>query len=64
MPGERHASFSANWIKREEWAENNYYKLPIKSQNADLITVNAFWNDYAQSDVQQPFLSQNFAYVP
>ena len=31
----------------KEWAENNYYKLRITEQNADLITVNAFWRDYA-----------------
>ncbi|QTA85345.1 hypothetical protein [Desulfonema magnum] len=49
--------------KTEEWVENNYYKLPIESQNADLITVNAFWNDYAQSDIQEPFLSKNIAYA-
>jgi hypothetical protein len=49
--------------KTEEWAENNYYKLPIESQNAQLITVNAFWNDYAQSDPRQPFLSENFIYA-
>ncbi len=34
--------------KTMEWAENNYYKLPIEAQNADLITVNAFWRDYAK----------------
>ncbi|MFN7563608.1 MAG: hypothetical protein ACK5TH_17640, partial [Prosthecobacter sp.] len=31
----------------KEWAENNYYKLRITEQNAELITVNAFWRDYA-----------------
>lgn len=31
----------------KEWAENNYYKLRITEQNADLVTVNAFWRDYA-----------------
>ena len=30
-----------------EWAENNYYRLPIEQQNAGLVTVNAFWRDYA-----------------
>lgn len=47
--------------KTEEWAENNYYKLPIEAQNAKLVTVNAFWKDYAESDPKQPFLSKNFA---
>ena len=31
----------------KEWAENNYYKLRIAEQNAELVTVNAFWRDYA-----------------
>lgn len=31
----------------KEWAENNYYKLRITEQDADLVTVNAFWRDYA-----------------
>ena len=47
--------------KTQEWAENNYYHLPIKQQNADLVTVNAFWNDYAQHDGKGPFFSRNLA---
>ena len=39
--------------KTQEWAENNYYHLPIDQQNADLVTVNAFWRDYAQFDPGQ-----------
>jgi len=31
----------------KEWAENNYYKLSIQEQNANLIKANAFWRDYA-----------------
>ncbi|WP_397384757.1 autotransporter-associated beta strand repeat-containing protein, partial [Prosthecobacter sp.] len=31
----------------KEWVENNYYKLRITDQTADLVTVNAFWRDYA-----------------
>ncbi|MDB6007511.1 MAG: hypothetical protein JWR15_4498 [Prosthecobacter sp.] len=31
----------------KEWAENNYYKLRITEQNGELVTVNAFWRDYA-----------------
>lgn len=45
----------------KEWAENDYYQLPISEQNEGLITVNAFWNDYAQRDPAQPFLSRHFA---
>ncbi|MEI6235857.1 MAG: hypothetical protein WCT04_22610 [Planctomycetota bacterium] len=33
--------------KTEEWVENNYHHLPIENQNAALVTVNAFWKDYA-----------------
>lgn len=47
--------------KTMEWAENNYYHLPISQQNADLITVNAFWRDWVQHDPAQPFLSRNLA---
>ena len=44
----------------KEWAENNYYQLPIAQQLAGLVTVNAFWADYAAHDGQTPFLSQHF----
>ena len=51
--------------KTMEWAENNYYHLPIESQNASLITVNAFWRDYARHDAgadgKKAFISKNFA---
>ena len=40
-----------------EWAENNYYHLPIEEQVAELIPVNAFWRDYARHDGEAPFLS-------
>ncbi len=44
----------------KEWAENNYYQLPIAQQLAGLVTVNAFWADFAAHDGQTPFLSKNF----
>ncbi len=47
--------------KTKEWVENNYYKLAIQQQNADLVTANAFWNDYAQHDSRQPFYSTHLA---
>jgi hypothetical protein len=47
--------------KTQEWVENNYYHLPIAEQNANLVTVNAFWRDYAQHDPAQPFYSTNLA---
>lgn len=47
--------------KTEEWAENHYYHLPLQHQVGSLITVNAFWRDYAQHDHTSPFLSTNLA---
>ncbi|MFO0820621.1 MAG: hypothetical protein U1A77_21920 [Pirellulales bacterium] len=44
-----------------EWAEENYYHLPIAEQNSGLVAVNAFWLDFAQRNPTQPFLSRNFA---
>tara|TARA_B100001115_G_scaffold116746_1_gene86853 strand:- start:1781 stop:8269 length:6489 start_codon:yes stop_codon:yes gene_type:complete len=46
----------------EEWAENNYYRLPLDRQKADLIKVNPFWNDFAAHPNGKPFLSGNFIY--
>ncbi len=43
--------------KTEEWVENNYYRLPIEKQVADLVTVNGFWRDYAAHSGDAPFLS-------
>ena len=43
-----------------EWAENNYYNLPIRSQVADLVTVGPFWHDYAKH-ADGPFLSRHLA---
>jgi len=45
----------------QEWAENNYYKVPIGLQIAQLVNVNAFWQDFAQHDLDEPFYSPNFA---
>lgn len=42
-----------------EWAENNYYRLRIVQQNADLIPINTFWRDYAAWDGKAPFLSEH-----
>ena len=47
--------------KTQEWVENNYYQLPIEKQNAELVTVNAFWADYAAHTDDTPFLSANLA---
>lgn len=47
--------------KTMEWAENNYYKLPIEAQNAELVQVNAFWKDFAMHDGGSPFRSTHLA---
>ncbi len=47
--------------KTEELAENNYFKLPIEQQLASLVTVNAFWKDFAANANKGPFLSGNLA---
>ncbi len=44
----------------QEWVENNYYKLPIQQQVADLITINRFWRDYAAHAPNESFLSPYF----
>jgi hypothetical protein len=49
--------------KTEEWAENNYYHLPIEAQTADLIRVNPFWADLAASDPGRPFLSPHLTHA-
>ncbi|MBM3981598.1 MAG: hypothetical protein FJ304_15235 [Planctomycetes bacterium] len=41
-----------------EWAENNYYKLLITDQIADLVKVNRFWADYAAHDGKGAYLSR------
>jgi len=48
----------------KEWAENNYYHLPIEQQNAQLIPVNAFWRDFGAwmaEGAKGQFLSTSFA---
>ena len=47
--------------KTMEWAENQYHHLTIDQQHAELITVNAFWKDFAQHPPATPFLSRNLA---
>jgi hypothetical protein len=45
----------------QELAENNYYKLPIQEQLANLVGVSDLWVDYATRDGNSPFLSRNLA---
>ncbi len=44
-----------------EWAENNYYHQRIAEQDADLVTINAFWRDFARHPAGTPFVSRQFA---
>ena len=46
-----------------EWAENNYYHVPIDQQNGRLVGINAFWADYATHDSDFDFYSTNFAHA-
>lgn len=44
----------------KEWAENNYYHVPIEQQVASLVGVNEFWRDYAAWDGKGAFVSAKF----
>lgn len=61
-PGRQAATrrFFQKLDQTKEWAENNYYHLPIEQQTADLVPASAFWADYAEHDGKAPFLSPHF----
>lgn len=42
-----------------EWAETNYYRLPIGSQTHDLITESRFWLDYVRHEKGKAFGSRH-----
>ncbi|MSR32282.1 MAG: hypothetical protein EXR99_12325 [Gemmataceae bacterium] len=44
-----------------EWAENNYYHLPIQAQVGELVGVSTFWLDYASHDGKTPFISRHIS---
>lgn len=44
----------------KEWAENNYYEIPIQQQIAELVSVNGFWKDFANWDGNGNFYSREF----
>ena len=46
-----------------EWAENNYYHLPIEQQNDQLIRINPFWIDFARHRGESGFNSSHFAHA-
>ncbi|MBN2494006.1 MAG: hypothetical protein JXR96_05395 [Deltaproteobacteria bacterium] len=43
--------------KTQEWAENHYHHLTLEQQGPELVTINAFWRDFARHDGSRPFLS-------
>lgn len=43
----------------KEWAENNYYQLPLNQQNSQLVQVNRFWLDLARHGTGPGFGSGN-----
>jgi hypothetical protein len=45
----------------QEWAENNWYKVPLDRQGPELITINRFWRDWAKHDGKGPFVSVHLA---
>lgn len=47
--------------KTKEWAENNYYRLPIEDQGESLVQVDGFWNDFAAHEGDGPFISSHVA---
>lgn len=57
----RQRRFFQKLDKTKEWVENNYYQIPIQEQTRDLVSVNAFWVDFANHDSSSGFLSPNLA---
>src|SRR5205823_1933548 len=45
----------------EELGENDYHHRRVAEQGPDLVTVNAFWRDFARHDGKGPFLSPHLA---
>jgi hypothetical protein len=43
------------------WAEQQYYRLLLEAQTADLVPMNRFWRDYALWDGKGGFLSTSVA---
>lgn len=45
----------------KRYAENDYWHRRIEDTNADLVTINAFWAEYAAREEGKPFASRHFA---
>ncbi|MFH0946250.1 MAG: hypothetical protein V2A76_13705, partial [Planctomycetota bacterium] len=46
--------------RTRRFVEHNYWHRPIEEQDSQLITVNAFWSDYALARGNEPFFSTHF----
>ena len=55
------ARFYQSLEQTKEWVENNYYRLPIARQNAELVSINTFWLDLARQPPGEPFRSPHLA---
>ncbi|MGB1130317.1 MAG: hypothetical protein ACPG4K_09710, partial [Haloferula sp.] len=53
------SSFFREIERTREWAENNYYKLPIGRHTYALIQENKFWLDYANHEGEVGFGSRH-----
>ena len=47
--------------KTQEWAENQWYHVPLEQQTVERIAVNRFWLDYVRHDGEARFLSPHLA---
>ncbi|MFN3191864.1 MAG: hypothetical protein ACE361_15235 [Aureliella sp.] len=47
--------------KTREWAESQYYRLPLREQTSSLIPASDFWSDYLKHSAQEP---GDAAYLP
>jgi len=55
--------FHKSLPKTKEYAEMNYYKHNNTAPTNHLVSMNAFWRDYAQRDRKSSFVSSNVAYA-
>ena len=58
--GERSEVLFRQVDQTKEWAESQYYRVENIGQNGQLVGPNRFWSDYAERDIEKPFLSGHF----
>ncbi len=46
--------------KTREWAENQFYHVPLDQQTTALVGPNPFWLEYARTKLDQPLVSTSF----